>query len=129
MVIDAAKGIEPQTRKLFEVCRIRNVPIVTFVNKVDREGKSPFDLLDEIAEVLQLDVSPQNWPTGIGGLFHGLYDLRRSQLLVVDRSDGVAPGRWIDAAGVDDPAHRRGHPGGRRRQPQRRRRFGARFLS
>ncbi|NJC05237.1 peptide chain release factor 3 [Sphingomonas kaistensis] len=104
MVIDAAKGIEPQTRKLFEVCRIRNVPIVTFVNKVDREGKSPFELLDEIAEVLQLDVSPQNWPTGIGGLFHGLYDLRRKALLVADRSDGVVPGRWVDAAGVDDPA-------------------------
>nr|WP_314444550.1 peptide chain release factor 3 [uncultured Sphingomonas sp.] len=104
MVIDAAKGIEPQTRKLFEVCRIRNVPIVTFVNKVDREGKSPFELLDEIAEVLQLDVSPQNWPTGIGGLFHGLYDLRRKALLVADRSDGVVPGQWVAAASVDDPA-------------------------
>ncbi|WP_344697589.1 peptide chain release factor 3 [Sphingomonas rosea] len=104
MVIDAAKGIEPQTRKLFEVCRLRNVPIVTFVNKVDREGLSPFALLDEIAEVLQLDVSPQNWPTGIGGLFHGLYDLRRSGLLVADRSDGVVPGRWIATESIEDPA-------------------------
>jgi peptide chain release factor 3 len=104
MVIDAAKGIEPQTRKLFEVCRLRNVPIITFINKVDREGLSPFALLDEIAEVLQLDVSPQNWPTGIGGLFHGLYDLRRSELLLVDRSDGVVPGRWIKTDGIDDPA-------------------------
>jgi peptide chain release factor 3 len=104
MVIDAARGIEPQTRKLFEVCRLRNVPIITFVNKVDREGLSPFALLDEIAEVLQLDVSPQNWPTGIGGLFHGLFDLRRSQLLVADRSDGVVPGQWIAADGIDDPA-------------------------
>jgi peptide chain release factor 3 len=104
MVIDAAKGIEPQTRKLFEVCRLRNVPIVTFINKVDREGLSTFALLDQIADVLQLDVSPQNWPTGIGGLFHGLYDLRRAQLLVVDRSDGIVPGRWIGTGGIDDPA-------------------------
>src|SRR3954471_12600061 len=104
MVIDAAKGIEAQTRKLFEVCRLRNIPIITFINKVDREGLSPFILLDEIAEVLQLDVSPQNWPTGIGGLFHGLYDLRRAQLLIADRSDGVVPGRWINSSGIDDLA-------------------------
>jgi peptide chain release factor 3 len=75
MVIDAAKGIEAQTRKLFEVCRLRNIPIVTFINKVDREGLSPFVLLDEIAQTLQLDVCPMNWPVGMGGLFHGLYDL------------------------------------------------------
>jgi peptide chain release factor 3 len=104
MVIDAAKGIEAQTRKLFEVCRLRNVPIITFVNKVDREGLSPFALLDEVADVLQLDVSPQNWPTGIGGLFHGLYDLRRDSLLVADRSDGLAPGEWVACSGIDDPA-------------------------
>jgi peptide chain release factor 3 len=81
MVIDAAKGIEAQTRKLFEVCRLRNVPIVTFINKVDREGLSPFTLLDEIAETLQLDVSPQNWPVGMGGLFHGLYEFGANRLL------------------------------------------------
>ena len=104
MVIDAAKGIEAQTRKLFEVCRLRNIPIITFINKVDREGLSPFALLDEIAEVLQLDVSPQNWPTGIGGLFHGLYDLRRDQLLVADRSDGVVPGRSVTCRDLEDSA-------------------------
>ena len=104
MVIDAAKGIEAQTRKLFEVCRLRNIPIITFINKVDREGHSPFTLLDEIAEVLQLDVSPQNWPTGIGGLFHGLFDLRRQQFLVADRTDGVVPGRWVSCSSIDDPA-------------------------
>jgi peptide chain release factor 3 len=103
MVIDAAKGIEAQTRKLFEVCRLRNVPIVTFINKVDREGLSAFALLDEVAETLQLDVSPQNWPTGMGGLFHGLYDLRRDRLLTVDRADGTNPGQWFDCAGIDDP--------------------------
>src|SRR3546814_4190305 len=74
MVIDAAKGIEPQTRTLFEVCRIRNVPIITFVNKVDREGKEPFALLDEIADVLALDVAPMSWPARLGGTFKGIYD-------------------------------------------------------
>ena len=107
MVIDAAKGIEPQTRKLFEVCRIRNMPIVTFVNKVDREGLSPFELLDEIAEVLQLDVCPQNWPTGIGGLFHGLYDLRRNAVAGGRPQRRRGAGAMVDCAGVDDPAHRR----------------------
>ena len=102
MVIDAAKGIEAQTRKLFEVCRLRNIPIITFINKVDREGLSPFALLDEIAETLQLDVSPQNWPTGLGGLFHGLYDLRKDELLTVSRDDGAT--RVIPCDGLDDPA-------------------------
>ena len=102
MVIDAAKGIEAQTRKLFEVCRLRNIPIVTFVNKVDREGRSPFELLDEIAETLQLDVCPMNWPVGMGGLFHGLYDLAEDRLLLADRSDGIAPARTVELSGMDD---------------------------
>ena len=75
MVIDAAKGIEPQTRKLFEVCRMRSVPIITFVNKVDREGRSVFDIMDEVADALALDVSPQSWPIGMGGAFEGILDL------------------------------------------------------
>jgi peptide chain release factor 3 len=104
MVIDAAKGIEAQTRKLFEVCRLRNIPIVTFVNKVDREGLGPFALLDEIAETLQLDVAPMNWPVGMGGLFHGLYDLQGERLLLADRSEGTAPGRIVPVADLDDPA-------------------------
>ncbi|GGC38263.1 peptide chain release factor 3 [Novosphingobium marinum] len=74
MVIDAAKGIEPQTRKLFEVCRMRSVPIITFVNKVDREGRPGFDLLDEVADALALDVVPMSWPVGMGGLFEGVLD-------------------------------------------------------
>jgi len=76
MVIDAAKGIEPQTRKLFEVCRLRSVPIMTFINKVDREGRACFDLLDEVADMLALDVSPQSWPVGMGGLFQGVWDFK-----------------------------------------------------
>jgi peptide chain release factor 3 len=73
MVIDAARGIEAQTRKLFEVCRLRSVPIITFVNKVDREGRSPFELLDEIADLLALDVAPMLWPIGMGGQYEGLH--------------------------------------------------------
>ena len=74
MVIDAAKGIEPQTRKLFEVCRLRSVPIITFVNKVDREGRSVFETLDEVADALALDVVPMSWPVGMGGVFQGVLD-------------------------------------------------------
>ena len=81
MVIDAAKGIELQTRKLFEVCRLRNIPITTFINKVDREGQDAFALLDEIANTLQLDICPQVWPIGTGGLFRGCFDVRRDRLV------------------------------------------------
>ncbi len=80
MVVDAAKGIEPQTRKLFEVCRMRSVPIITFVNKVDREGRSPFETLDEVADALALDVSPQTWPVGMGGTFEGILDLATNRI-------------------------------------------------
>ncbi len=80
MVIDAAKGIEPQTRKLFEVCRLRSVPIITFVNKVDREGRPVFELLDEVADMLALDVSPQSWPIGMGGLFQGVLDFATGEI-------------------------------------------------
>ena len=62
MVIDAARGIQQQTRKLFEVCRLRDMPIVTFINKMDREAQDPFDLLDEIEQTLQIEVSPASWP-------------------------------------------------------------------
>lgn len=80
MVIDAAKGIEPQTRKLFEVCRLRNVPIITFVNKVDREGRDPFETLDEVADMLALDVCPQSWPIGMGGQFEGILNFATGKI-------------------------------------------------
>jgi peptide chain release factor 3 len=79
MVIDAAKGIELQTKKLFEVCRLRNIPITTFINKVDREGQNPFELLDEIAGTLALDICPMVWPVGMGGLFRGCFDVRHNR--------------------------------------------------
>jgi len=103
MVIDAAKGIEAQTRKLFEVCRLRNIPIVTFINKVDREGLSPFVLLDEIAATLQLDVSPRNWPVGMGGMFQGLYDLGEDKMMLADKTSGTAPGGVVQVDGMHDP--------------------------
>jgi peptide chain release factor 3 len=105
MVIDAARGIEAQTRKLFEVCRLRNVPIMTFVNKVDREGREPFELLDEIADLLALDVTPMSWPVGMGGEFEGIYDLVQNKLhLPAARDGGHFEGRTLQFSGIDDPA-------------------------
>ncbi|MBA4747896.1 MAG: peptide chain release factor 3 [Sphingopyxis sp.] len=104
MVIDAAKGIEPQTLKLFEVCRLRNVPIITFINKVDREGRSPFELLDEVADRLALDVCPMNWPVGMGGTFSGLYDLVDPSLAVPgEEASREFAGQRIALSGHDDP--------------------------
>jgi peptide chain release factor 3 len=76
MVIDAAKGIEARTRKLFEICRLRDIPIVTFINKMDREAQDPFALLDEISSTLALDTAPVTWPVGRASEFVGTYDLR-----------------------------------------------------
>jgi peptide chain release factor 3 len=103
MVLDAAKGIEAQTRKLFEVCRLRDVPILTFVNKLDRESRDPFDLLDEIGETLQLEVTPASWPIGMGQGFRGCYDLLHDQLLLIDRGrrDRLPEGELC--RGLDDP--------------------------
>jgi peptide chain release factor 3 len=80
MVIDAAKGIEARTRKLFEICRLRDIPIITFVNKMDRESRDPFELLDEVASTLALDTSPATWPVGRASDFVGTYDLHTRDL-------------------------------------------------
>src|SRR5216110_2431312 len=88
MVIDCSRGIETQTRKLFEVCRLRDVPIITFVNKLDREGRDPFELLDEISNDLQLEVSPASWPIGMGRAFLGCFDLFADKLNLMERSKG-----------------------------------------
>ena len=82
MLIDAAKGIEAQTRRLFEVCRLRGIPIFTLVNKMDRVGREPLDLLDEIEEVLGIQAAPAQWPLGSGDRFRGLYDRVASRLLL-----------------------------------------------
>jgi peptide chain release factor 3 len=99
MVIDAAKGIEARTRKLFEVCRLRDIPIVTFVNKLDRESRDPFDLLDEIEKTLALDTAPVTWPIGSGRSFAGTFDLARNLVRRIDTDEEPMP-----VAGPDDPA-------------------------
>jgi peptide chain release factor 3 len=86
MLIDAAKGLEPQTRKLFEVCRMRSLPIFTFVNKLDRPGREPLELLDEIEQELGLQTYAVNWPIGMGDRFKGVFDRRQSQIHLFERS-------------------------------------------
>ena len=108
MVIDAARGIEAQTRKLFEVCRLRDVPIITFINKLDREGRDPFDLLEEIEQTLALDVTPASWPIGMGRNFHGCYDVLGDRLVLMKKGNhsGALDDDRDGAArcdGIDDP--------------------------
>ncbi|MBP2290612.1 peptide chain release factor 3 [Azospirillum rugosum] len=103
MVIDGAKGIESQTLKLFEVCRLRDVPIMTFCNKMDREARDPFDLISEIESSLALEVTPASWPIGMGRDFLGCYDLIRDQLILMDRTKGDEIDSGIQCNGLDDP--------------------------
>jgi peptide chain release factor 3 len=105
MVIDAAKGIELQTRKLFEVCRLRDIPITTFINKVDREGRDPFELVDEIAETLALDVCPMTWPIGMGGLFRGCWDIAHQRVIRSQRpGDAIASTDALEDTASPDQA-------------------------
>ncbi len=99
MVIDAAKGIEARTRKLFEICRLRDIPIITFVNKMDREAQEPLDLLDEIEKALALTTSPLVWPIGRGREFAGTYDLQTPRVRRLEQDPAGVP-----VSGPDDPA-------------------------
>ena len=83
MVIDAAKGIEARTRKLFEICRLRDIPILTFINKMDREARDPLELMDEVGSTLALDTAPATWPVGRAADFVGTYDLRRRDMRLI----------------------------------------------
>ncbi len=98
MVIDAARGIETRTRKLFEICRMRDIPIVTFVNKMDRESRDPLDLLDEIEKMLALDTAPMVWPIGQGREFRGTYDLYQPRVRRLDQDYDGQP-----VTGPNDP--------------------------
>ncbi len=103
MVLDAAKGVEPQTLKLFEVCRRRGLPVLTFVNKMDLPGREPLELLDEIETVLGMSAVPLNWPIGAGREFQGVYELERGRILRferVTRGERAAP---VRAAALEDP--------------------------
>jgi peptide chain release factor 3 len=103
MVIDGAKGVESQTRKLFEVCRLRDLPILTFCNKMDRESRDTFDIIDEIQENLAIDVTPASWPIGLGRDFIGCYDILHDRLEIMDRADRNRVAESIRIDGLDDP--------------------------
>ncbi|NCJ05857.1 peptide chain release factor 3 [Synechococcales cyanobacterium C] len=87
MLVDAAKGLEPQTRKLFEVCKLRSLPIFTFINKLDRPGRDPLELMDEIEQELGLQTYAVNWPIGMGDRFQGVFDRRLQQIHLFERSE------------------------------------------
>ena len=93
MVIDAAKGVEPQTRKLFKVCTLRHIPIFTFINKMDREARDPYELLEEIEQELGIRTYPMNWPIGSGKEFQGVYDRDHQEIIVFKSVDNLANGQ------------------------------------
>ena len=103
MVIDVAKGVEDRTIKLMEVCRLRTTPILTFINKLDREGKEPIDLLDEVEDVLNIACAPMTWPIGMGKRFKGIYHLYNDTVRIFAHADGqkASEGELID--GLDNP--------------------------
>ncbi|MCM1982759.1 peptide chain release factor 3 [Lyngbya confervoides] len=104
MLIDAAKGLEPQTRKLFEVCQMRSLPIFTFVNKLDRPGREALELMDEIEQELGLQTYAVNWPIGMGDRFQGVYDRRRQEIHLFERSEHGKRAARETVWKIDDPA-------------------------
>ncbi|QLA17554.1 peptide chain release factor 3 [Desulfolutivibrio sulfoxidireducens] len=105
MVIDSVKGVETQTKKLMDVCRMRDTPIMTFVNKLDRDGRSPFELLDDIEQNLGIECAPLTWPIGMGKLFQGVYDIRERMLRFFQTGEdkGARPRESVLVRGLDDP--------------------------
>jgi peptide chain release factor 3 len=101
MVIDAARGIENRTRKLFEICRLRDIPIITFINKMDRESRDPLELLDEIEHTLALQTAPMVWPVGRGRDFKGTYDLNQPRIRQVEREPEGQPVSGPEDAAID----------------------------
>ncbi|WP_099159947.1 peptide chain release factor 3 [Virgibacillus ndiopensis] len=102
MIIDATKGIEAQTKKLFKVCRMRGIPIFTFINKLDREGREPLELLEEIEEVLDIETYPMNWPAGMGKRFLGIFNRNDKQFV---RFNGNEEETYIPYTDLDKPEH------------------------
>ena len=103
MVIDAAKGVEPRTIKLMEVCRLRDTPIFTFVNKLDRESRPPLELLDDIEDVLGIACAPVTWPIGMGSRFKGVYHLLEDKVHLYRGDNNEAGGETVTLDGLDDP--------------------------
>ena len=104
MVLDAAKGVEPQTRKLFQICKDRGIPILTFVNKMDRPARDPFELMDEVEKLLEIEAVPLVWPMGSGADFKGVYDLQSDQVFHFERTEGGKFRAPTGTTGIDDPA-------------------------
>src|SRR5436190_14380703 len=103
LVIDCVKGVETQTEKLMEVCRMRSTPVICFINKLDREGRDPFDLLDEIEEKLNIKVRPLSWPINMGKNFKGVYSLYEKSLHLFRPSKTKVVEGGIDIADINDP--------------------------
>lgn len=104
MVIDAAKGVEDRTIKLMEVCRLRDTPIITFINKLDREGREPIELLDEVEDILNIQCAPLTWPIGMGKNFKGVYDLYNDRIIIMSATHG---GKKLDGEVIDGLANQR----------------------
>ena len=103
VVVDVARGVEEQTEKLVEVCRMRNIPMLVFVNKMDREGKDAFDLMDEIELKLGLRVTPLSWPIGIGATFKGIYNLWEGNIQLYSEAEKRRVSQAIDPKKLDSP--------------------------
>ena len=104
MVIDCANGVEAQTEKLMEVCRMRDTPVIVFINKMDREGQDAFDLLDEIESKLKIKVRPMSWPIGIGATFKGVYHMQKDELNLFDGNKTSIEKNVIKTKGINDQA-------------------------
>lgn len=103
MVIDSAKGVEAQTERLMEVCRMRNTPIITFINKLDRDGMSPLDVMSDIEDKLQIECAPLSWPIGMGKSFKGVYNLYKHELHLFTASQGTSNREGITIKDLGDP--------------------------
>ncbi|HEU0264792.1 MAG TPA: peptide chain release factor 3 [Geobacterales bacterium] len=103
MVIDSVKGVESQTKKLLEVCRLRTTPIMTFINKLDREGREPLELLDDIEQNLHMQCAPMTWPIGMGKRFRGTYHLYTKEVIFFDPNATKGTGNIVTLSGLDDP--------------------------
>ncbi|MCL1818268.1 MAG: peptide chain release factor 3 [Spirochaetaceae bacterium] len=103
MVIDSVKGVEERTRKLCEICRMRKTPVITFMNKMDREGREPVELLDEVEEELDIAVCPMSWPVGRGREFKGVYSLYEKKLIFFDPHGKQDSSDVVEISGLDDP--------------------------
>lgn len=103
MLLDVAKGVEAQTKKLYEVCRYRHLPIFSFINKLDRDGKVPLELLDEVESTLNMRCYPVTWPIGIGGTFKGLYHRHTKKLYLYKITNGELFSEILDTTGPSDP--------------------------